>query len=194
MRRVLTVQRAEVRRVHRPRPVLQPQNHLEHGVVSMVLAAGKGHRHSSPRFTRSKLAAVGKVHSPRAIWSLVQSVAAAEGKEHSQETRPGPHLVIQPQNHLEHGAESVAAADRKVCSQERYSSPHPVLQPQNRPKHSTESVAAAAEKGKVHQSCNCQELHIKRQAGDGGSTGEESSLTPAQCSRSAIDQSLREKQ
>ena len=34
----------QVKRAPHPRPVLQPQNHLEHSVVNMVVAAGKGCR------------------------------------------------------------------------------------------------------------------------------------------------------
>ena len=78
VRRDAVVGIVQMRRVPCPCQVLQPQNCPEHGVASVVVAAGKGCRLSSPRFTQRK--------AQRAWWKCKENCAAPESSEHGVES------------------------------------------------------------------------------------------------------------
>ena len=135
-------------------PILQPQNHPEHGAVSRVVAGGKGTGTPAPGSPGARHRELGgssrkKAQPQNRPEYGAESVAAADGRVHSRErhpTAPGapaPELSrAQRREYASHGGESLQM--REVPQ------PHPVLQPQDHPEHSAESLAAAAEKGKVH--------------------------------------------
>ena len=72
-------------------------------------------------------------------------------------------------------------------------SPYSVVQPQNRLEHGAESLGAVAEKGKVHSPAFAQSSIQRDKQGLGEALGKESTPPHAWCSRSAFNQSLREK-
>ena len=152
---------------------LQPQVHLEQEAESLVAVARK-------------------VHRPRVVWGLVQSVAAMEGKGHSQERHPAPawysslRIIWSMVRREWHPWGERVQLREAPC-------PNLVIQPQNHPELGAESVAVVVEKGKVYSSAITQSSLRRDKQGLREALGKESTPPPAQCSRSPTDQSLREK-
>ena len=106
-----------VKRALHPHWVLQPKNHPEHGVLSMVVVAGKVR---SPRITQSKVQRVcqqqrGKCAGEGGAPSPPGTPALGSPRAWPRELGGGSGESAQPQTHLEHGVENLAEAAGKMC-------------------------------------------------------------------------------